>query len=225
MKHEILYRPVYSLLKVELGAGESISAEAGAMVSMAPNVDIQTSARGGLLSSLKRSVLGGESFFQNTFTCREGTGIVTFGPAYMGDVEHVPLNGEWLVQSGSYLCSTPDLGIDTQFQGLKGLVSGESLFFLRVYGQGDLFISSFGAIHPVDLKPGEELRVDTGNLVAFQMGISYGVERVGGLKSTVLSGEGLVLRLKGPGRAYLQTRSPGAFVGWLYPLLPRQQSS
>ncbi|CAJ37129.1 TIGR00266 family protein [Methanocella arvoryzae] len=224
MKHEILYRPVYSLLQIELEAGESISAESGAMVTMTPNIDIQTSAKGGVLSSLKRSILGGESFFQNTFTCRQGKGVISFGPAYMGDVEHIPLTGEWFVQSGSYLCSTPELGIDTKFQGLKGVFSGENLFFLRIYGQGELFISSFGAIHPIDLQQGEEVKVDTGNLVAFQQGISYTVEKVGGIKSTMLSGEGLVLRLRGPGRLYVQTRSPRTFVGWLWPMLPKPQS-
>lgn len=223
MKYDILYRPVYSLLKVEMDAGESISAESGAMVTMTPNIEIQTSAKGGLFSSLKRSVLGGESFFQNTFFCREGKGMITFAPSYLGDVEIIPLSNEWLVQAGSYLCSTPGLSIDTQFQGMKGLVSGESLFFLRISGQGDLFISSFGAIHPVELKADEEIKVDTGNLVAFQQGITYSVERVGGIKSTILSGEGLVLRLKGPGKLFVQTRSPNSFVGWLYPMLPKPQ--
>ena len=224
MKYNILYRPVYSLLEVQMQQGESICAEAGAMVTMSPSIEIQTSARGGILSSLKRSVLGGESFFQNTYTCRQGQGVVTFGPSYMGDVEQIPMSGEWFVQSGSYLASTPQLGIDTKFQGLKGLFSGENLFFLRVFGQGDLFISSFGAVHAIDLKQGEDVRVDTGNLVAFQQGINYSVEKVGGIKSTMLSGEGLVLRLRGPGRVYIQTRSPGTFVGWLYPLLPKPQS-
>lgn len=224
MKHTILYRPVYSLLQVELDAGEAISAESGAMVSMSPTIEIQTSAKGGLFSSLKRSLVGGESFFQNTFTCSTGKGIITFAPSYLGDIEHIPLAGEWLVQSGSYLCSTPALNIDTKFQGFKGMVSGEGLFFLRIFGEGDLFISSFGAIHPIELQPGEEIRVDTGNLVAFQQGISYSVERVGGLKSTMLSGEGLVLRLKGPGKLYIQTRSPRSFAGWLYQLLPKPQS-
>jgi uncharacterized protein (TIGR00266 family) len=224
MKYEILYRPVYSLLKVEMDAGESIGAESGAMVSTTTNIEIETSAKGGILSSLKRTMLGGESFFQNTFTCKEGKGVLMLGPAYMGDVEHIPINGEWLVQPGSYLCSTPTLAINTKFQGAKGFVSGESLFFLQITGQGDLFISSFGAIHMIDLQPGEEIKVDTGNLVAFQQGVTYTVEKVGGIKSTMLSGEGLVLRLKGPGRLFLQTRSPGSFVGWLYPLLPKPQS-
>lgn len=225
MKHTILYRPVYSLLQVELAAGESISAESGAMVTMSANLDIQTSAKGGLLSSLKRSFLGGESFFQNTFTCKEGTGVITFGPAFLGDVEHIPLNGEWYVQGGSYLASSPALNIDTKFQGLKGLFSGENLFFLRIFGQGDLFISSFGAIHPVELAQGEVIKVDTGNLVAFQQGVTYTVEKIGGLKSTILSGEGLVLRMTGPGKLYIQTRSPQQFAGWLYPMLPKPQGT
>lgn len=224
MKYSLLYRPVYSLLQVEMQQGESICAESGAMVTMTSNIEIQTSARGGLMSSLKRSFLGGESFFQNTFTCTQGNGVITFGPSYMGDIEQIPITGEWYVQSGSYLASTPELGVDTKFQGLKGLFSGESMFFLRIFGQGDLFISSFGAIHAIDLKPGEEIKVDTGNLVAFQQGISYTVEKVGGIKSTLLSGEGLVLRLKGPGKIFIQTRSPATFAGWLYPLLPKPQS-
>jgi uncharacterized protein (TIGR00266 family) len=218
MKYDILYRPVYSLLSVDLAAGESIGAEAGAMVSMTSGITLQTSAKGGIFSSLKRSVLGGESFFQNTFT---GPGTVMFSPSYMGDVEHIAMSGEWFLRSGAYLASTPGLTIDTSFQGLKGAVSGEGNFFLRIAGTGDLFISSFGAIHEISLKDGEEIRVDTGNLVALQEGVTYTVEKVGDLKSTMLSGEGLVLRLKGPGRIFIQSRNVQTFIGWLTPMIPR----
>lgn len=220
MKYDILYKPVYSLLKVYMEPEDAIHAETGAMVTMTPNIEIQTAARGGLVSSLKRSVLGGESFFQNTFKSKGGPGVVTFAPSYMGDIQHIPIQGEWYTQSGAYLASTVGLDIDTKFQGLKGAISGEGKFFLRINGKGDLFISSFGAIHEMSLGPGEEVRVDTGNLVAFQQGITYSVERIGGLKSTLLSGEGLVLKLKGPGKIYIQTRHVGSFVGWLYPMLP-----
>jgi uncharacterized protein (AIM24 family) len=71
MKYNTLYRPVYSLLEVELQQGESIRAEGDVMVTMTPTIEIQTSARGGILSSLKRPMLGGESFFQNTYTARK----------------------------------------------------------------------------------------------------------------------------------------------------------
>lgn len=220
MRFTILYKPVYSLLQVDMEPGDAIHAETGAMVTMTPNIEIQTGARGGILSSLKRSVFGGESFFQNTFTCKDHNGSITFSPAYMGDIQHIPINGEWYVQSGAYLASTQGLEIDTKYQGLKGTFSGEGRFFLRVTGQGDLFISAFGAMHEIELKEGEEIKVDTGNLVALQKGVTYTVEKVGGLKSTLLSGEGLVLKLKGPGKLYIQTRCVGTFVGWLYPNLP-----
>ncbi|MCD1294860.1 TIGR00266 family protein [Methanocella sp. CWC-04] len=220
MKHDILYKPVYSLLKVYLEPEESVMAETGAMVTMSPNVEIKTAARGGLFSSLKRSMIGGESFFQNTFTSRGGPGIVTFAPPYMGDVQHIPISGDWFTQGGAYLASSQGLVIDTKFQGLKGLMSGEGLFFLKISGSGELFISSFGAIHEIELDPGQEIKVDTGNLVAFEQGITYTVERVGGLKSTFLSGEGLVTRLRGPGKVLLQTRNSSSFVSWLYPMLP-----
>jgi uncharacterized protein (TIGR00266 family) len=94
MQHEILYRPTYSLLSIRLEAGEQLSAETGAMVSMAANVQIETAMRGGLFGSLKRSVLGGESFFVNTFTAAGGPGEITLAPSLPGDVAHHPLAGE-----------------------------------------------------------------------------------------------------------------------------------
>ena len=101
MRHDILYGPSYSLARVQLDAGEEINAEAGAMVSMSSGVDMQTGVRGGLLSGLKRSLLGGESFFINTFTANTG-GEVTFAPPLPGDIMHVELTGSaLLVQSTS----------------------------------------------------------------------------------------------------------------------------
>jgi Mitochondrial biogenesis AIM24 len=51
--------------------------------------------------------------------------------------------------------------------------------------------------------------------------LGFRVRKVGGLKSTLLSGEGLVVDLTGPGRVLLQTRSTEAFLAWLSPLLPK----
>ena len=93
MKHEILYRPAYSLLKIELEQGEAVSAEAGAMVSMSSTIEMQTAAKGGIFGALKRSVLGGESFFVNTFNAT-GPGEVTFAPTLPGDIQALELNGQ-----------------------------------------------------------------------------------------------------------------------------------
>ena len=223
MEFEILYQPSYALAKVVLRPGESFVAEAGAMVSMSDGVDIQTSVRGGIFGGLKRSVLGGESFFQNTFTAGNVPGEVTFAPALPGDIMHMRLNGETLmVQSGSYLASSPEISVDTKWGGAKGFFASEGLFLLKVHGTGDLFVTSYGAIHPVPLNPGQSYTVDTGHMVAFDESVNYNVRRVGGLKSTFFSGEGLVATYSGPGRVFIQSRSEGSFLSWLVPQLPKK---
>jgi uncharacterized protein (TIGR00266 family) len=205
---------------VSLDAGESLQAEAGAMVGMSPGIEIQTAAKGGMLGGLKRSMLGGESFFLNTFTAST-PGKVMVASALPGDIAHMQMGGETLfVQSGSYMASTPSIEVDTKWGGAKTFFSGEGLFLLRLAGTGDLIMSSYGAIHAIDLAAGEQFTLDTGHMVAFSDGMNYQVRKVGGWKSTILSGEGLVVDLTGPGRLYMQTRSPSAFLGWLIPKLP-----
>lgn len=223
MEHEILYRPSYSLLRVRLAQGESIAAEAGAMVSMSGGIEIETKARGGVFGALKRSVLGGESFFVNTFHANQA-GEVTFAPTLPGDLSAFDLTGGTLyAQSGAYVASSPQIEVDTQWGGARTFFSNEGLFLLKLTGTGTVFLSSYGAVHAVDLPAGQTYVVDTGHMVAFEPSVDYRVERVGGLKSTVFSGEGLVCRLTGPGRILIQTRSAGAFLAWLLPQIPRKE--
>jgi uncharacterized protein (TIGR00266 family) len=225
MQNEILYRPSYSLLRLIMQPNEQVLAEAGAMVSMTPNVTVETQARGGLLGGLKRSFLGGESFFINTFTCTASAGELTLAPSLPGDLMHVPMaGGVMLVHSGSYIASSTSVNQDTQWGGAKGFFSGAGFFLLRCEGHGDLFVSSYGAIHMVELQAGQGYIVDTGHIVAFEGTMSYNVKRVGGWKATLLSGEGLICEFVGPGRLYLQTRSFEAFLGAIIPRLPKSSS-
>lgn len=226
MQIEVAHRPSYAVGMVKLDAGESLKAESGAMVSMSSNVTIETKAQGGLLKGLKRSILGGESFFINTFTAADGPGEIMVAPSLPGDVSAHTLSGETLiVQSGSYLASSLDLEVETGWGGAKTFFSGEGLFMLKISGSGQLIISSYGAIQELELQAGQTYTVDTSHVVAFDATMGYEVKKIGGLKSTFFSGEGLVVQLTGPGKAYLQTRSPGAFLDWLIPLLPKQTSS
>ena len=220
MKYEVLYSPAYALGVISLDAGEQIQAETGAMVSMSDTIKIETGMKGGLMSGLKRSVLGGESFFINTFTA-EQPGHVTVAPALPGDIVALELSGNTLmVQSGSYLASTAEVNVDTKWGGGKTFFSREGLFLLKCTGTGTIFVSSYGAIHLVELAQGQKYVVDTGHMVAFDESVQYEVGRAGGWKSTLLGGEGLVCNLTGPGRFYLQTRSPDSFLAWLTPKLP-----
>ncbi|MGD9100870.1 MAG: TIGR00266 family protein [Anaerolineae bacterium] len=225
MQTEILYRPSYSLAIVKLDPHESLQAEGGAMVSMTPSVGIETKARGGVLKSLARSVLGGESFFVNTFTASSEGGEVTLAPALPGDVQTMTLQDETLlVQSGSYVASSQGIEVDTKWGGAKTFFGGEGLIMLKVSGSGTLVVSSYGAIHPVELAAGQKYVVDTGHLVTFDAGIDFKVRKVAGWKSTLFSGEGLVAELTGPGRLTLQTRSENAFLSWLMPHLPKSSN-
>ena len=222
MKHEILYKPSYSLAVLSMERGEDIVAESGAMVSMSSGISIETAARGGLLGGLTRKFLGGESFFMNTFHADEA-GEITLAPPLPGDVLHMEMRNQTImVTSGAYLACSKEISVDTQWGGAKTFFSKEGLFLLRVHGSGDLFLSSFGAIHPKDLRNGETYIVDTGHMVAFDENVNYRVTRVGGLKSTLFSGEGLVCELTGPGKIYLQSRSDDAFLTWLVPRIPKR---
>src|SRR3990170_1849267 len=220
MKHEVMYGPSYALGIISLEAGEKIQAEAGAMVSMSDTIKMDTGVKGGVLSGLKRTVLGGESFFINTFAADQA-GEVTIAPALPGDIVSLELAQQTLlVQSGSFLAATPDVDIDTKWGGGKTFFSREGLFLLKCTGAGTIFVSSYGAIHPITLAAGEKYSVDTGHMVAFDETVTYDVGRAGGWKTTLLGGEGLVCKLTGPGRFYLQTRSPDSFLQWLVPQLP-----
>ncbi|MDZ7730902.1 MAG: TIGR00266 family protein [Natrialbaceae archaeon] len=221
MDHSIDHQPAFALLHIDLERDESIMAEAGAMVSHTDGMEISTN-RGStsLLGSVKRSVLGGESFFQNTFTATD-PGHVTLAPPIPGDITRQDLENETIyVQSGSYLAADPEITIDTSFGGAKSFFGGEGLFLLELDGSGPTFLSSYGAIEERTLEAGEQYVVDTGHIVAFEGQVDFSVNRVGGLKSTLLSGEGLVCTFEGPGTVWIQSRSQDAFLSWLIPQLP-----
>lgn len=216
MQVDIQYRPAHSLALVHLAPNESVRAEASAMISMTRNLRVQTDgplrSQGGILKGLGRAMLGGETFFTNTFTAVGSPGHVTLAPSLCGDmVVHELRSGEELfIQGSSYVAAPDSVRLDTQFQGLRGFLTGETLFFLRATGYGPVLVNAFGAIQAIDLDG--ELIVDTGHLVAFTSGIQYAVTTASpGLIASFLSGEGLVLRVSGRGRLYLQTRNPNEY--------------
>ena len=195
------------------------------MVAMSPSIDIQTSTRGGFMKGLRRS-LGGESFFLNTFTSTAPESVVVVAPPLPGDIVSWSLDNETVyLQSGSYLASPQSVDVDSKWGGAKTFFSREGLVMLKCSGVGDLLVSSYGAIQAIDLDPGESYIVDTGHMVGWHEGVTYEVHKVGNWKSTMLSGEGLVVHLTGPGRVYVQTRSPEALVQWLIPKMPTSSST
>jgi uncharacterized protein (TIGR00266 family) len=222
LDYETVHSPSFSALIFSLKQGQSVVAEAGAMMYMHRSIEIQTTKRSkGFMKSLATSMLGGESFFVNTFTATSGPGKLALVGPTMGDIKELDVSRQGMVlQSGAYLASTPNVQTDTKWQGLKGFLSERDIVMLHISGQGSVWVSTFGGIVEMDLKPGETLAVDTGHLVAFPDTMQFSVRRVGGWKSTFLSGEGIVSDLTGPGKVLMQTRHLPAFVNSLMPYLP-----
>lgn len=225
MQIDIQHRPSYSLAIVQLSPNERICAESGAMVSMSVSVNIETKAEGGILKSLSRAVLGGESFFQNFYQAGPQGGEVTLAPKLPGDIALIELHGETLmVQAGSYLASENGVDLNAKIS-MKAFLSAEGISMLEAKGSGKLLVSSYGAIYNKTLAAGQKYIVDTSHLVAFDSTINVAPRTAGGLKATLLSGEGLVVELTGPGRLYIQTRSPKALIDWIIPQLPKPDSN
>ncbi len=228
MEYEIKYKPSYSMLVVKLEPNEIITAEAGAMTYMEPNIDVKTRKRErSFLGTLSLTLLGRQSFFVNDYRAKEGPGEVAFVAAPVGDIEtlEVKPNQGYIIQSSSYIASTQNVELDIKWQGFTKGLFGQGLFMIKATGNGTLFINTFGAIDKHTIDAGKSLIVDNFHLVAFNDSCDYKVTKFGGLKSTILGGEGLVTEITGPGDVYIQTKNLREFVEWLWTLLgPRVRS-
>lgn len=181
--------------------------------------------QGGFLKSAMRSMLGGESFFVNTFTAQGGPGQISFAPSLPGDIITVAVSGELFVQSGSFLASEMGIDIETKWGGATSFFSSEGLFLLNLKGSGQALVSSFGAIHKMTLDGTNDVIIDTGHVVAFEPTVQWKVKKVAGFITSLMSGEGLVCEFSGAGDVWLQTRSNQAFLDWLVPRLPTAHTS
>ncbi|WEK55002.1 MAG: TIGR00266 family protein [Candidatus Cohnella colombiensis] len=223
MKYEIMYQGAFALLKVQLDSGESVKAESGAMVSMSPSIDIKGTTDGGIMRGLGR-MLSGETFFFQELRAARGHGEALLSPASIGDIQAVELDGSYtlLVQKDSFLAGTSGIEVNTKMQNLsKGLFSGEGFFIMEISGRGTVFLSSYGAIHAINLAHGEEIVIDNGHLVAWPSHVQYNIEKASnGWISSFTSGEALVCRFRGEGVVLVQTRNPASFGSWIKKFLP-----
>lgn len=222
MKYEILSKPTWSLVEVNLEAGESVVAEAGAMTWMTSNIQTSTSTRGGFFSGLKRAVLAGETFFQNTYTAEGGPGMVGLAAGSSGDTVALDLDdGELILERGAYLASDEGITCDSKWQGLRGFFN-EGLFALRVTGTGTLFFSSYGAIQEIYVQ-GEYI-VDNGYAVAWEPSLEFQLTKARKIRSFLFSDQ-ILLRFSGEGRLWVQSRSPQSLANWAFPFRPVESKS
>ena len=222
MKYEIRYKPSYSMLVVNLEQGEKITAESGSMTYMDSNMEVHTRKREkSLLGSLGLKILGRQSFWVNDYSALGGSGEVAFVSAPVGDIEELEVkpNQGYVIQKSAYIASTENVDLDVKWEGFTKGLFGQGLFMIKVRGDGTVFINTFGAIDKHTLKPGQTLIVDNFHLVAFSDTCNYKVTKFGGLKETLLGGEGLVTKITGPGDVYIQTKNLREFVEWLWTLI------
>jgi uncharacterized protein (TIGR00266 family) len=224
--HEIDYRiegEDMQFVEVELDPGESVVAEAGALMYMTAGIEMQTifgdgsgqgqakGLMGALLGAGKR-ILTGESLFMTVFTAQGGSREkVAFAAPYPGRIlamDLKQLGGELVCQKDSFLCAAKGVSIGIAFQKKigVGLFGGEGFIMQRLQGDGFAFVHAGGMLTEMQLAPGQTLRVDTGCLVALQPSVSYDVQLVGGVKTALFGGEGLFFAtLTGPGHVWLQS--------------------
>jgi uncharacterized protein (TIGR00266 family) len=185
-------------VEIELDPGETVIAEAGAMAWMDPEIEMETSTRGGVFKGLKRALLSGESFFQNTYTTKTSGARLSLAPGPAGAILAREMQGEELfLQKGAYLASIGDIDINSKFDGLRGFFN-EGLFVLRCSGTGTLFFNAYGDIQEVEVD-GEYL-VDNGYAVAWEPSLEYRLTKARRIRS-FLFGDQILLRFSGRGNA------------------------
>lgn len=231
MRHDVVHGPSFAVLKVALDPNETITAESGTMVSRSSSVHMHTRLNAptdeGLWGRIKvffiavlRKVMAGDTLFINDFSTAGGTGQLTLAPAMSGHILSRKLHGDTLLMwRGAFLACTPGVKLRMRWGGLRGLLSSEGLFLMEASGTGEVFFTSYGGVHEVQVE--REFIVDTGHVVAFDGTLDFNLASAGGgVTGFLASGEGLVCRFTGTGRVYIQSRNLSALASWLGSYLP-----
>lgn len=202
--------------------GEKMITEKGSMVWMSPNMQMQT--QGGGLGRMFSKALTGESMFQNTYTAN-GAGMIAFGSSFPGQIKAVTIapGQEMIVQKSAFLASEAGVQLSLHFRKNlgAGLFGGEGFIMQRLSGSGIAFVEIDGSLVEYDLKPGQKIVVDTGNVAGFSVGVQMEIQQVPGVKNVLLGGEGLFNTvLTGPGRVWLQTMPISNVAASIRPYIP-----
>ena len=224
MQVELRHNPSFTVARCVLAPGEAVRVEGGAMIAHSAGVVLESKAQGGVMAGLKRSVLGGGSFFVTTYTAPAQGGWVDVAGVLPGDTVSIEVTPDrpFFLSRGSWIANSAGVEIDTQWGGMANLFGGEGGFGFRASGSGEALVSIYGAVDIVDLEQGETITIDTGHVVAYDLQMQFSMRRAvqGRTIQSMKSGEGWVFDFVGPGRVLLQTRNPDAFADWVGSLNP-----
>jgi uncharacterized protein (TIGR00266 family) len=224
MQVQLRHNPSFTVARCVLAPGEPLRVEGGAMIAHSAGVQLQAKAEGGFMKGIKRAALGGGSFFVTTYTAPAQGGWVDVAGVLPGDVTYLPVTPErpFFISRGSWIANSHGVEIDTQWGGMANMFGGEGGFGFRATGQGEAIVNVYGAIDYVDLAAGEQVTIDTGHVVAYDLHIQFRMRRAveGRSIQSMKSGEGWVFDFAGPGRVLTQTRNPDAFAQWVASMIP-----
>ena len=217
------------LVTVELSSGEMVYGEAGAMVYMSPNMNIEAKMKGGLRKAIGRK-FAGETMFLTEFTPTGGEGLVAFGGNAPGTIKAIEIasDKEFIAQKDAFLCAESGIELSVAFQKRLGSVffGGEGFILERLAGEGTVFIHACGDFVEFDLQSGQKMKVDTGSVVGWDATVDYDIETVKGVKTMFFGGEGLFLTtLTGPGKIIIQSMTLHNLASALAPFLPSSGGS
>ncbi len=214
MEVEIRERPSFGHLRVKLASGESILAESGAMASMTKDISFKPRLNGGFLKGLARKVFAGETMFINEFTSNaSGGGELILTQPWPGDVDVMTLDGtEIYLQPGAFLACEPSVNMELSFAGFSSMIAREGLFRMKLSGRGKVWFGAIGGIMVRQIT--DELVVDSGHLVAYDPSVNLSLGLPGGIFSSFFGGEGVIARVRGPGRIWLQSRTLDSIADW-----------
>ncbi|MCL2003156.1 MAG: TIGR00266 family protein [Oscillospiraceae bacterium] len=208
---------------VDLENGEAIYTQSGGMTWMSAGINMETNMKGGLMRGLGR-MLSGDSLFMATYSATANGQSITFASTFPGNIVALDVSqGPYVCQKSAFLCAQPNVELKMAVtKGIKsGLFGGEGFLLQELSGSGMAFLEIDGSVKEVDLAPGEKLKVDTGNVAAFEQRVTYSVEMVKGFKNILFGGEGLFLTtVEGPGKVWLQTMTASGLASRLTPFMP-----
>lgn len=204
--------------------GESVYTQSGGMTWMTDGVQMSTNAKGGLMKGLGR-MFAGESMFMSTYTAEHAGSRIAFASTVPGEIYalDVGATGGMICQKGAFLCAEETVNLNVTFSKKlsAGMFGGEGFVLQDISGTGMAFLEVDGDLVCRYLEPGEVLKVDTGNVVAFERTVAYEVEMIRGLGNIFFGGEGLFLtKLVGPGRVIIQTQNVAEFAGRIARFIP-----
>ena len=223
MQYEIIGKTVPAV-EVTLNRGEGMYTQSGGMIWQTEGVEMKTNTKGGVMKGLGR-MLAGESLFMATYEATRDGAKIAFGSTVPGDVIPVNLTGTpgIIAQKKAFLCAQEGVNVSITLtkKFSSGLFGGEGFILQDISGDGYAFLEVDGDQVVRELAPGEVIKVDTGNVVAFDKTVHYEIETVKGLGNIFFGGEGLFLtKLTGPGRVVLQTQNFNDFASRIINMMP-----